>query len=62
MRNKMKEIERLNDIKIEILNKKMQLQLKEIAQLSKSTKRITAKDSIITKEKDSSGTESPNVN
>lgn len=61
MRNKMKEIERLNDIKIEILNKKMQLQLKEIAQLSRSTKR-TVKDSIITKEKDSSGTESPNVN
>ncbi|CAO1406737.1 unnamed protein product [Diamesa serratosioi] len=62
MRNKLKEIERLNDIKIEILNKKMQLQLKEIAQLSKSTKRIAVKDSIIAKEKDSSGTESPNVN
>lgn len=63
-RNKMKDQERVYETKIDVLNRKVQVQLKEIAQLSKSQKRnerIAIKES--TKiEKDnnnSSGTESP---
>lgn len=37
MRNKMKDQERLFDNKLDVLSKKLQMQLKEIAQLSKKT-------------------------
>lgn len=64
MRNRMKDQERVTEIKLDVLNKKIQLQLKEIAQLSKSYKRnerIALKESAKV-EKDinnSSGTDSP---
>lgn len=69
MRNKMKDQERVFDAKLDVLNKKVQNQLKEIAQLAKSQKRnerIERKENAKIKiEKDnnnSSGTESPNTN
>lgn len=71
MRNRMKDQERVFGAKIDVLNKKVQLQLKEIAQLSKSQKRnerIERKENAkIQIEKDnnnrnSSGTDSPNTN
>lgn len=69
MRNKMKEQERVFDAKLDVLNKKVQMQLKEIAQLTKSqkrTERIERKENAkIQIEKDnnnSSGTESPVIN
>jgi len=63
----MKDQERVFDTKVEVLNKKVQMQLKEIALLSKSQKRnerIAIKESLKV-EKDnnnSSGTDSPNTN
>lgn len=63
----MKDQERVQDTKIDVLNKKVQAQLKEIAQLSKVQKRndrIALKESAKV-EKDnnnSSGTDSPNTN
>lgn len=65
----MKDQERVFDAKLDVLNKKVQNQLKEIAQLAKSQKRnerIERKENAKIKiEKDnnnSSGTESPNTN
>lgn len=65
----MKEQERVFDAKLDVLNKKVQMQLKEIAQLTKSqkrTERIERKENAkIQIEKDnnnSSGTESPVIN
>lgn len=65
MRLRMKDQERVYEAKLEVLNKKIQGQLKEIAQLSKSQKRnerIALKESAkIEKETtNSSGTDSPN--
>lgn len=71
MRNKMKDVERVYDTKLDFLNKKVQAQLKEIAQLSKSqkrTERLAMKESakIVEKEikenNNSSGTDSPITN
>ncbi|KAG5681962.1 hypothetical protein PVAND_011362 [Polypedilum vanderplanki] len=62
MRNKMTEQKKLYETKIDILNKKIQTQQVQIAQLSKTTKRST-KESVKEREKDnSSGTDSPNAN
>lgn len=63
MRNKMTEQKKLYDTKIDILNKKVQMQQVQIAQLSKTTKR-SAKESAKEREKDNSGsgTDSPNTN
>lgn len=71
MRTKMKDVERVYDTKLDFLNKKVQAQLKEIAQLSKSQKRnerLAMKESakIVEKEikenNNSSGTDSPITN
>lgn len=69
MRNKMKDQERVFDAKLDVLNKKVQMQLKEIAQLSKTQKRNerierkeNAKNQIEKDNNNSSGTESPNTN
>lgn len=67
MRNKMKDQERVYETKLDVLNRKIQVQLKEIAQLSKSQKRnerIAIKESakIEKDNNNSSGTDSPNTN
>ncbi|CRK92746.1 CLUMA_CG006234, isoform A [Clunio marinus] len=68
MRNKMKDQERLYETKLEVLNKKVQNQLREIAQLSKSQKRIertmVTESGKIEKQNNnsSSGNDSPNTN
>lgn len=65
MRNRMRDQERVFDTKIDVLNKKVHMQLKEIAQLSKPYKRnerIALKQENAKIEKDnnnSSGTDSP---
>lgn len=67
----MKDVERVYDTKLDFLNKKVQAQLKEIAQLSKSqkrTERLAMKESakIVEKEikenNNSSGNDSPITN
>jgi hypothetical protein len=40
MRNKLKDQERVYETKLDVINKKVQMQMKEIAQLSKSQKRV----------------------
>lgn len=67
MRNKMKDQEKVFESKLDVLNKKIQNQLKEIAQLSKVQKRnerIALKESAkVEKESaNSSGTDSPIIN
>lgn len=66
MRNKMKDQERVYESKLDVLNRKVQLQLKEIALLSKSQKRnerFTVKENAkIEKDINSSGTDSPITN
>lgn len=66
MRNRMKDHERVYETKLDVMGKKVQAQLKEIAQLSKTYKRnerIAMKESAkIEKEtNNSSGTDSPNI-
>jgi hypothetical protein len=64
MRNKMTDQKKEFEAKFDMLNKKIQTQLVQIAQLSKSkpSKRL-AKESIKEREKEtSSGTESPTTN
>lgn len=57
MRNRMKDSERFNETKVDLLNKKVSSLLKEIAVLSRSNKRIALSN------KDSgSGTDSPSIN
>ena len=65
MRNKMKEQEKIFESKLDVLNKKIQNQLKEIAQLSKVHKRnerIALKESAKIEKENSSGTDSPVIN
>lgn len=72
LRNKMKDSDRLNEGKIEILNKKVSSLLKEVATLSRNTKRadkVTAnaaaaaeKASALAKDSGGSGTDSPSTN
>lgn len=73
MRNKMRDVERVYEAKIDVLNKKLSNLLKEVAQLSKSTKKgannAAAKESVqAAKESNGSGsasgsgTDSPNTN
>lgn len=65
MRNKMKEQEKIFESKLDVLNKKVQNQLKEIAQLSKVQKRnerIALKESAKVEKDNSSGTDSPIIN
>lgn len=72
MRNKMRDTERVYDSKIEVLNKKVASLLKEVAQLSKGTKKggggIALRESLAIKENNGSGsasgsgTDSPNTN
>jgi adenine-specific DNA methylase len=62
MRNRMNDQKKMYEVKIDILNKRIQTQQVQISQLSKTTKRST-KESAKEREKDnSSGTDSPNVN
>lgn len=65
MRNKMKDQEKVFDSKLDVLSKKVQGQLKEIAQLSKVQKRnerIALKESAKIEKDNSSGTDSPITN
>lgn len=65
MRNKMKEQEKIFESKLDVMNKKIQNQLKEIAQLSKVHKRnerIALKESAKIEKENSSGTDSPVIN
>jgi len=65
MRNKMKDQEKIYETKLDVLNRKVQMQLKEIAQLSKLQKRnerIANKESTKVEKDNSSGTDSPNTN
>lgn len=76
MRNKMRDVERVYEAKIDVLNKKLSNLLKEVAQLSKSAKKgdrgnAVAKEPIQVLNKESSngsgsasgsGTDSPNTN
>lgn len=68
MRNRMKDQEKVFESKLDVLNKKVQNQLKEIAQLSKSQKRnerMALKESAKVEKEivaNSSGTDSPNTN
>lgn len=62
VRNKLRDQEKIFDTKLEVLNKKVQTQMKEIAALSKSHKRV--KESKIEKEittTNSSDNDSPNT-
>lgn len=61
----MKEQERLSETKLEVLNKKVQMQLREIAQLSKlqkRTERMTESAKIEKHNNNSSSSDSPNTN
>jgi hypothetical protein len=62
----MREQEKVFEMKLDVLNKKVQMQLKEIAELTKSHKRnerLAMKESAkVEKENNSSGTDSPNTN
>lgn len=61
----MKEQEKIFESKLDVLNKKIQNQLKEIAQLSKVHKRnerIALKESAKIEKENSSGTDSPVIN
>lgn len=69
MRTKMTDQKKLYDIKIDTLNKKVQTQQVQIAQLSKSNKRIPAsvKESVKERDKDNNNSspnnsDSPNTN
>lgn len=50
MRNKLKDQERVFETKLDVINKKVQMQMKEIAQLSKSQKRVKETVKVIEKE------------
>lgn len=69
MRNKMTDQKKLSDMKLDTLNKKIQNQQVQIAQLSKSGKRTTAsvKEIVKEREKDNNNSspnnsDSPNTN
>lgn len=74
MRNKMKEAEKFYEAKIDVLNKKVSSLLKEVAQLSKNTKKgsavsLTTNNAVAAVKENSgsgsasgSGTDSPNTN
>jgi hypothetical protein len=69
MRNKMSEQKKLSDMKLDTLNKKIQNQQVQIAQLSKSGKRTnaSAKEAVKEREKDNNNSspnnsDSPNTN
>lgn len=59
LRTKMKDAEKYYDTKIEVLNKKVAGLLKEVAQLSKSNKKINSANSVAAKDSGGSGTDSP---
>lgn len=63
MRNRLRDQEKVFDTKLDVLNKKVQSQMKEIAALSKSQKRV--KESKVEKEivtnVNSSDNDSPNT-
>lgn len=67
MRVKMKESDRLNEMKLDVLNKKITNLVKELATLSKSAKRgggggANNKDKEVIKDSGGSGTDSPITN
>jgi hypothetical protein len=68
MRNKMTEQKKVFDTKLDVLNKRVQTQQVQIAQLSKTGKRTTnAKESVKEREKDNNNSspnnsDSPNTN
>lgn len=59
IRNKMKDSDRLYEVKIDILNKKIASLLKDVAVLTKSNKRA---GNILSKDSGGSGTDSPIAN
>lgn len=66
MRTKHKENERLHEMKLDVLNKKIAGLVKEVATLTKSAKRgggiAREKDKEVVKDSGGSGTDSPNTN
>lgn len=60
IRNKMKDTDRLNEVKLDILNKKIAGLLKDVAVLTKSNKR--AGGTTLSKDSGGSGTDSPIAN
>lgn len=68
MRTRQKESDRLYEMKIDVLNKKISNLVKEVASLSRSAKRVKgdggggAKDKEVVKDSGGSGTESPVTN
>lgn len=63
MRVKMKESDRLHEMKLDVLNKKIANLVKEVATLTKSAKRGGAnKDKEVIKDSGGSGTDSPITN
>lgn len=65
MRTKQKESDRLYEMKIDVLNKKIANLVKEVASLSRSAKRGgggSAKDKEVVKDSGGSGTDSPITN
>lgn len=61
MRNKMKNMEKEHEVKVDTLNKKIQTQLKEIATLSKSNKRDRFAATRENANNSGSGTDSPST-
>lgn len=61
LRVKMKDTEKFYESKIDVLNKKVNALLKEVAQLSKGNKRNNVA-AVIAKDSSGSGTDSPNTN
>lgn len=66
MRIKMTDQKKVFDAKLDFLNKKVQTQQVQIAQLSKTGKRTSAKESVKEREKDNNSSpnnsDSPNTN
>ncbi|GBP53521.1 Protein FAM76A [Eumeta japonica] len=62
MRSEMKNKERMNETKFNLMNSKIQNLLKEVATLSKSAKKNNKKGSLAATENSGSGTDSPSTN
>lgn len=62
LRNEMKNKERLNETKFNLMNTKIQNLLKEVATLSKTQKKTNNKKGLTLGNENSSGTDSPSTN
>lgn len=62
LRNEMKNKDRLNETKFNLMNTKIQNLLKEVATLSKSAKKNNNKKNTLGTENSGSGTDSPSTN